>query len=315
MQSSSGLIEDRVIMSKHKEANFFSVAPFVLGRTLSQIPQVAIDTLMFGIILYYELGLADRQEFSNLYTFLGLLFIFSLLMSQQLSVFASFAGTSTLQALSACVIMLMMLFGGFIIAPDTIPYYYSWVYWWNPFAWVYRALLVLEFRSKRWSNDNPDLILRQLGFLTPDGDAFGSEWVRYSFYYMIPYFVICFLLTALGLTKSAEESFGSPEPKITKHAPSVHHERVYIPFKPVTLSFHDICYEVPASTKNETLLLLNQVNGVFRPGRMCCMMGSSGAGKVSMNVGCRRVIELAMQHFWSSHPQFVFLIPRRLHSW
>ena len=49
-----------------------------------------------------------------------------------------------------------------------------------------------------------------------------------------------------------------------------------VPFIPVDLSFEDLCYEVTASTSKDKLRLLNEVSGVFKAGRMCALMGSSG---------------------------------------
>jgi hypothetical protein len=40
MQNASALVTDRVVFYKHRNANFYSAAPFVFGRSLSQIPQV-----------------------------------------------------------------------------------------------------------------------------------------------------------------------------------------------------------------------------------------------------------------------------------
>jgi hypothetical protein len=54
---------------------------------------------------------------------------------------------------------------------------------------------------------------------------------------------------------------------------------IAIPFIPVTLTFSDICYDVRASKGNETIRLLNNVYGMFEAGRMCALMGSSGAGE------------------------------------
>ena len=42
MQAASGLIADRVIFYKHADGGFYSSWPFVLGRTLSTIPQVSV---------------------------------------------------------------------------------------------------------------------------------------------------------------------------------------------------------------------------------------------------------------------------------
>ena len=53
-------------------------------------------------------------------------------------------------------------------------------------------------------------------------------------------------------------------------------EGIEIPFKPVTLTFTDVCYDVKASKGKDTLRLLNNANGIFGAGRMLALMGSSG---------------------------------------
>jgi ABC-2 type transporter len=196
-------------------------------------------------------------------------------MNAQMSLFASFANASQFQVFSACTLLGMMLFGGFIIAPNTIPAYYIWLYWWNPFAWAYRALVVNEFRSKRWDEIGGDAILKDAGFTDPGGIAFGQSWVGYSYAYMLPYLLICCCLSALGLQFSARTTrVTSPDPVAKTNDSDVERRKPKkeIPFQPVTLSFHSICYDVQTSTSNEKLRLLDNVNGVFRPGRMCALM-------------------------------------------
>lgn len=152
-------------------------------------------------------------------------------------------------------------------------------------AFSYRSLVVLEFRSSRW--EDPDDVLSTLGFVTPDGEAFGSEWIGYGFSLMVPYFLACCILTALGLTLIQNEGDCVAEPKISSRGEDCEDgDMIAIPFKPVTLSFQDICYEVTASTKKEKLLLLNNVNGILRAGRMCALMGESGAGCVRSHQCC-----------------------------
>jgi ABC-type multidrug transport system ATPase subunit len=43
-----------------------------------------------------------------------------------------------------------------------------------------------------------------------------------------------------------------------------------------------VCYDVKASTSNEDLRLLHNINGFFKAGRMCALMGESGAGKTTL---------------------------------
>jgi ABC-type multidrug transport system fused ATPase/permease subunit len=250
-----------------------------------------METVTFATIMFFMVGFADR-DFANYLVYLSILLVYAIVMNQQLSLFASFTTSSTLQACSACVLLLFTLLGGFIIAPDIVPSYMTWLYWWNPFAWTYRALIVNEFRSARY--EFPDLELERLGFVLKNGDAFGQEWVGYSFLYLVPYLILCAVGTGAGLTYVRDAGGAAPPKPVAEQMANDNGEdlragvEIPIPFKPVSLSFSDICYEVTASTSNEQLKLLNNVNGVFRAGRLCALMGSSGAGKTTLMVSNRR---------------------------
>ncbi|EFN59720.1 hypothetical protein CHLNCDRAFT_133292 [Chlorella variabilis] len=70
--------------------------------------------------------------------------------------------------------------------------------------------------------------------------------------------------------------------------------RSKMPFEPLSVSFKDICYDVPrpksalkeAALDDEvgegTLRLLRHVDGAFRPGVLSALMGASGAGKSTL---------------------------------
>jgi len=247
--------------------------------------QMLMDIIVFGSILYWMVGLNPTT--GRYFTFLAILFTFSTLMNQMLSVFAAVAPTKpTVQVMCACLLLFLILFGGFIVPPNVIPDYYMWIYWWNPFAWAYRALLVNEFQSNSYSGTGIS-ILAEMGFLYGKDyeKVFGQEWVSYSFFYMLPHFFLCLLLTALGLT-FARSSPGASSSKETRTSESNvelcaegEHDQVEIPFKPVTITFSNICYDVKASNGKEKLRLLNNVNGIFKAGRMTALMGSSGKNR------------------------------------
>jgi ABC-type multidrug transport system ATPase subunit len=245
--------------------------------------QIFMDCMAFGTILYFMVGLTKTAE--NFFTFMAIIFFFSILMTEMLFIFATVSQTkSTVQVISACLVFFFILFCGFIIAPDVIPNYYSWIYWWNPMAWAYRALIVNEYRSDEYTTEEGDNILSFTGFVDQDGNPFGKEWVAYSFLYMIPHTLLCMVLSALGLiyVRPSGDSAASDEANGNSDSNSSGNAEVRISFKPVTLSFEDICYDVKASTSNEQLRLLHNANGAFKSGRMCALMGSSGAGKTTL---------------------------------
>ena len=114
-----------------------------------------------------------------------------------------------------------------------------------------------------------------MGFLYgPDKDkVFGQEWVRYSFFYMVPHFVLCVLLTAVGLSYASRSPSGTSAKnenksdtagsEMQKRIEGKRSRAVEIPFKRVTITFEDISYDVKASTGKDQLRLLNNVNGIF----------------------------------------------------
>jgi ABC-2 type transporter len=300
------LVDDRVIFRKHYEANFYSAYPFVVGRAIAQMPQIFMDVLVFGSILYVPLRLGHlvapwsfgsfgfpfplnrygmvglHPSLENYVIFIAILFTFSVSINQLMAVFAAKASTkASVQVLSAVILLFCILFGGFIVPPNVIPHYYIWVYWWNPFAWAYRALLVLEFQSDSW--EDGDVILRTTGFVDPNDKPFQTEWVGYWFIYMASTYVFYVFLTAYGLgnfTSSGSNISSGNHDTVKSSATegNFDEKKVVIPFVPATLTFENICYDVQESTGSDKLRLLNNVDGIFKSGRMCALMGSSGAG-------------------------------------
>ena len=84
LQSISGLVAERSIYDKQAHANFYSAWPYVLGKSLSQIPQTLfLDTLVSGATLYYMIGLGGRNDILNFLTYALILFVFATLTNQQ----------------------------------------------------------------------------------------------------------------------------------------------------------------------------------------------------------------------------------------
>jgi hypothetical protein len=242
-------------------------------------------------------GLANTV--SNYFIFIALLFVFSVVMNQQISMFTAVCSTKgAVQGASSCLLLFHLVFSGFIVPPSVIPNYYTWLYWWVPLSWSYRALLVNEFTSPSYdvigyddTNETEGQLALQAGGMTLNGEPFGTKWIGYCFAYLVPYLVLCTFITAACLKYVRIEPKSSP-PEDDRGAAvngqgasdegdgvDEGKKSVDIPFIPVTLSFSDICYDVTASKGEDTIRLLNNVYGMFGSGRMCALMGSSGAGE------------------------------------
>jgi hypothetical protein len=117
-------------------------------------------------------------------------------------------------------------------------------------------------------------------FLWSRGFQTGREWIGYSFAFMIPFTLIFTIVLGIVLKYVRIEP---EQAHVNKKSVSIgkvedkSEEGFKIPFTPVDLTFNKLVYEVKASTGNKTLRLLNEVTGAFVAGRMCALMGSSGA--------------------------------------
>lgn len=162
-----------------------------------------------------------------------------------------------------------------------------------PLSWTYRALLLLQFTSDdpRYANGVGEQILRSNGILYK-GEPFTREWIYYCFVYLLMFLFVCMIASAACLhyfrmdgakqgTKNLSDS-KEKDNEIGEEESKNDAQVLNADFTPVNLTFKNLCYEVESSTGSESLRLLNNVSGVFSAGRLCALMGESGAGKTTL---------------------------------
>jgi len=145
-----------------------------------------------------------------------------------------------------------------------------------------------QFLSSKYSGyscdiDGKTVTLGELALDSPRGwQSDGRVWIGYTFAFMLPYTLVFGVVTWLALKYIRIE----PDRQHVKEKVNIgtikKTDEFSIPFTPVDLSFDNLVYEVTASTSKDKLRLLNEVSGVFKAGRMCALMGSSGAGKTTL---------------------------------
>lgn len=279
-------IDSRSIHYKHHDMKFYQCFAFVMGKLISSIPQRVIEIISFGIPLYWIVWLNPTAE--SFFVYLLILVCYTTALKLMFGILPQvFPKKGQVQGVGLFVLFLMNLFGGYIVVPDAIPGYYKWLYYANPMAWLMQGLASNEFMSQKYENVG----VPQDSFLTNFGFESGMEWVWYTFIFMVPFALLCAVILTFVLRAVRIE----PERAIVKKRNLVAGHPIHgqlsneesskqfnLPFTPVDLTFDKLIYEVKASTSDETLRLLNEVSGVFRAGRMCALMGSSGAGKTTL---------------------------------
>ncbi|OWZ13377.1 Pleiotropic drug resistance protein transporter, partial [Phytophthora megakarya] len=310
--------EAREIFYKQRGANFIRTPAYVVANSLSQIPWILAETLVFGSIVYYMCGFR-----SSVAAFV----IFEILILLTLLVFAAWFFFITAvspnlhiaKPVAMVTVLFFVIFAGFIVPKDEIPDYFVWIYWINPIAWCVRGFAVNQYRSDEFEV----CVYEGVDYCTSYQMTMGEyalslydvpsdkSWVWLAMVFLVATYVIFLLLGSLVLeykryespehiiltaqpTKSIEsdEYALATTPTSARKIPAMSARindtvalsvRATKKFDPVVIAFQDLWYSVadPHNPK-EALTLLKGISGYALPGSITALMGSTGAGKTTL---------------------------------
>ena len=220
--------------------------------------------------------------------------------------------------LSSSAFIALLIYSGYQIPyPDMHPWF-MWVYWINPIAYSYKAMISSELRGAEFSCDGTNGIPYGAGYTdqayrscTLPGAVPGASFVlgddylvqQYEYYTwqiwinivaVILFFLLFTVLTALsmeyidlkqeGTITKVYKKGSAPQVESTENQLKQEKTRQEQELEAVadgtTFSWHHVNYTVPV--KGGTRQLLNNVAGIVKPGHLTALMGSSGAGKTTL---------------------------------
>jgi len=114
----------RSILYKHQDAKFFPTWAYVIGRSFAFLPSCAIDSFMYGTIVYWFVGLAynDGASIANYFIFLLLTMISAVSSAYLFGVLSAvIKNRTTCQAFLSLSLVYFVLFSGYTVQLDTIP--------------------------------------------------------------------------------------------------------------------------------------------------------------------------------------------------
>ncbi|CEG38885.1 atp-binding cassette superfamily [Plasmopara halstedii] len=301
----------RDIFYKHRSANFYRTASYVLSYSVAQLPMAFAETVVFGPIVYWLCGFVASATAFTIY--LIMLFLTNLAFAAWFFFIASISPDLHISKPVAMVtILFFVLFAGFIVAKSQMPDWLVWIYWIDPIAWCLRALAVNQYRSPTFEV----CVYNGIDYCTEFGMYMGEYylstfnvpsakiWITYGVIFMVVAYVLfmflgCLVLETIRyespeqttLTKKTNDEneagsyalLATPKKSTAKDAFTVEVKEREISFTPITVAFQDLWYSVPnPKNPSENLDLLKGVSGYATPGSMTALMGSSGAGKTTL---------------------------------
>ncbi|CAJ0547662.1 Ff.00g044160.m01.CDS01 [Fusarium sp. VM40] len=155
------LYAQRPIVEKHSRYALYHPSAEAIASMLCDMPYKIANTIVFNITLYFMTNL--KREPGAFFFFMLMSFTVVLVMSMIFRTIAS-ATRSLFQALvpAAILILDLVIFTGFVIPKRYMLGWCKWLYWIDPIAYAFEAVVVNEFHNRQYECNqfipNPDVL-------------------------------------------------------------------------------------------------------------------------------------------------------------
>ncbi|XP_013614326.1 PREDICTED: ABC transporter G family member 43-like [Brassica oleracea var. oleracea] len=280
------------VFYKQKELYFYPAWAYAVPSAILKIPISVLEAFLWTSLTYYVIGYSP-----DIVRFFRQFLIFFALHLSCISMFRAIAATfrdfvlaTTMGSVS---IVLLSLFGGFVLRKPSMPAWLQWGFWLSPLSYAEIGLTSNEFFSTRWSQTTSGN--RTLGeeVLDARGLNFGDQsyWgalgalIGFTFFFNIVFVLALTFLTTSNRSRAIVSSDDDNTQGSGNHTKSsskiASQSKNALPFKPLTFTFQDVCYFVQ-TPQDKKVQLLSNVTGAFKPGVLTALMGVSGAGKTTL---------------------------------
>ncbi|CAL8998997.1 unnamed protein product [Prunus brigantina] len=307
--SELSLMISRLPVFYKQRDNFFHPAwAWSIVSWLLRVPYSVIEAVVWSCVVYYTVGFAPAA--GRFFRFMLLLFS---VHQMALGLFRMMAAITRDMVIAntfgSAALLIIFLLGGFIIPKASIKPWWVWGFWVSPLSYGQRAISVNEFSATRWmkksaigDNTIGHNVLQSHSL--PSGDYWYWIGVAVLLLYAVLFnsLVTMALLYLNPLRKAqtvilVDDTDGSPPADVdgnkesdpTSAGDNSPKKGMILPFQPLTMTFHNVNYfvDMPKEMKSQgipedRLQLLSSVSGVFSPGVLTALVGSSGAGKTTL---------------------------------
>ncbi|XBH95564.1 hypothetical protein VPH35_086106 [Triticum aestivum] len=296
----------KMLPTFYKQRDFLFFPPWTIGvvNIITKVPVSLVESIVWVVLTYYVMGFAPAAG-----RFFRMLLAFFATHQMAMGLFrflgAVLKSMVVANTLGMFVILLIFIFGGFVIPRGDIRPWWIWAYWASPMMYSQNAISVNEFLSSRWANPNNDTsidaqtvgeaILKAKGYFTRDSGFWVSIGAIVGFTIL---FNILYLLALTYLSFGSSSNTVSDEENENETNTSIlideatnrpTRSQITLPFQPLSLSFNHVNYyvDMPAEMREQgftesRLQLLSDISGAFRPGVLTALVGVSGAGKTTL---------------------------------
>lgn len=158
----------RPILAKHRSFALYSPTAIVLAQMAADIPILLFQVSHFGLVLYFMVGL--KMSAGAFFTYWITNFVTAMSMTGFFRlVGAAFPTFDAATKASGLSIVALFVYMGYMIPKSEMHPWLSWIFWINPMAYAFEALLGNEFRGQEIPCVGPYLVPNGPGYVGGDG--------------------------------------------------------------------------------------------------------------------------------------------------
>ncbi|CAK7326245.1 unnamed protein product [Dovyalis caffra] len=314
------------VFNKQRELCFYPAWAYAIPAAILKVPLSFLEAFVWTTLTYYVVGYSP--EVSRLAPFIQqikckvakffrqfLLFFLVHLTSISMYRFAASVFQTVVASILAgsLIVLIVLLFGGFLIQKSSMPVRLQWGFWFSPLTYGEIGLTVNEFLAPRWGKvlsanatagqrilESRGLNFHGYFYWISVGAPIGFTALFNTAFILALTFLECKSRAIISYEKycglQGKKCGGNCVDKnktlttaCPKSSTGPKKGGLVLPFEPLTLTFKDVQYHVDTPLEmrkrgfsQKMLQLLSDITGAFRPGILTALMGASGAGKTTL---------------------------------
>jgi ABC-type multidrug transport system permease subunit len=154
----------------------YGVTAYFMGKSISEIPNQIFFPWLFGVCIYWCVGLNQHSVEKPLIFFMLCILTHFCGISMGLLTGCLFSDIQVAVTAAPMCVIPFMLFGGFLVNSDSIPTAFIWLEYMSPFKYAFAAFALNEFHNLDLDCDpecdpigdlnfNPDELWPNVGYL------------------------------------------------------------------------------------------------------------------------------------------------------
>ncbi|KAJ6151805.1 hypothetical protein N7470_006933 [Penicillium chermesinum] len=321
LSETTGSFMGRPILSRHKRFGFYRPTAFCIADALTDIPVVIVQVTCFSLILYFMSSL--QHNAGRFFTF------WIIVISQTLCFIQMFRAVGAIcrkfgnaSKISGFLSTVFFVYGGYLIPFHKMHVWFRWIFYLNPGAYAFEALMANEFVGRKFRCIAPDYVPYGPGYPSSaspyrgcsvlgsddqgiiDGATYIREQYNYSFHHIwrsfgviVGFWIFFIALTAIGFELGNKQNGssvllykrGSEKKRCIARDENTEKPATEIlsgNLKQSTFTWHNLDYYVSVSGGQKQLL--NKVFGYVKPGNLVALMGASALKNSLLDVLAQR---------------------------